>query len=122
LPADGDSDEGRIVGFCAYADRLMTFSLSPARAASVASEAMIATSQPLATLSGLDLLREGGNAVDAAICAAAILCVTEPDATGVGGDLLAIVRDPDGGLHCLDAAGPAPKLAPSEPPAASSPT
>jgi gamma-glutamyltranspeptidase / glutathione hydrolase len=99
----------------------MSFSLSPARAASVASEAMIATSQPLATLGGLDLLRDGGNAVDAAICAAAILCVTEPDATGLGGDLLAIVRDSDGLLHGLDAAGPAPHLAPPEPPAAHGP-
>jgi gamma-glutamyltranspeptidase / glutathione hydrolase len=93
----------------------MSFSLSPARAASIASEAMVATSQPLATLSGLDLLREGGNAVDAAICAAAVLCVTEPAATGIGGDLLAIVRDPEGSLHGLDAAGPAPELAPPHP-------
>lgn len=99
----------------------MAFSLSPARAATVASRAMIATSQPLATLSGLDLLREGGNAVDAAICAAAVLCVTEPGATGVGGDLLAIVRDPDGLLHGLDAAGPAPCLAPPKPVAAHGP-
>jgi gamma-glutamyltranspeptidase / glutathione hydrolase len=92
------------------------FSLSPARAASVASEAMVASSQPLATLAGLDLLREGGNAVDAAICAAAVLCVTEPHATGVGGDLFAIVRDPSGALHGVDAAGPAPRSAPAEPP------
>lgn len=95
----------------------MSFSLSPMRAASVACDAMVATSQPLATLSGLDVLREGGNAVDAAVCAAAVLCVTEPDATGVGGDLLALVREPDGRLHGLDAAGPAPMLAPREPPA-----
>ena len=78
---------------------------------------MVATSQPLAALGGLDVLREGGTAADAAICAAAILCVTEPHATGVGGDLLALVRDPSGALHGLDAAGPAPKAAPREPPA-----
>ncbi len=94
----------------------MAFSLSPTRAASVGSDAMVASSQPLATISGLDLLREGGNAVDAAICAAAVLCVTEPGATGVGGDLFAIVREPSGRLHGLDAAGPAPRLAPDEPP------
>ena len=95
----------------------MTVSLTPARAASVASGAMVASSQPLATLAGLDVLREGGNAVDAAICTAAVLCVTEPHATGVGGDLFAIVRDTSGALHGLDAAGPAPRAAPAEPPA-----
>ncbi|HTT30550.1 MAG TPA: gamma-glutamyltransferase [Solirubrobacteraceae bacterium] len=97
------------------------FSLSPARAASVAAEAMVASSQPLATLAGLDVLREGGSAVDAAICAAAVLCVTEPPMTGVGGDLFAIVRDGEGALHGLDAAGPAPRAAPAEPPAESGP-
>lgn len=99
----------------------MPFSLSPSRAASVASHAMVATSQPLATLHGLDVLREGGSAVDAAICAAAVLCVTEPHATGVGGDLFALVREPSGALHGLDAAGPAPALAPREPPAEQGP-
>ena len=94
----------------------MTFSLSPARAAAVASRAMVASSQPRATLAGLDVLREGGSAVDAAICAAAVLCVTEPESTGVGGDLFAIVRDPGGNLHGLDAAGPAPRGAPAGPP------
>jgi gamma-glutamyltranspeptidase/glutathione hydrolase len=95
----------------------VSFSLSPSRAAAVSSHAMVASSQPLATLGGLDVLREGGTAADAAICAAAILCVTEPHATGVGGDLLAIVREPSGALHGLDAAGPAPSAAPREPPA-----
>ncbi len=93
-----------------------SFSLSPTRAASVASKAMVATSQPLAALHALDLLREGGTAADAAICAAAVLCVTEPHATGVGGDVLALVRHPAGVVHGLDAAGPAPKAAPPDPP------
>jgi len=95
----------------------VSFALAPARAASVASGAMVASSQPLATLAGLDVLREGGNAVDAAICAAAVLCVTEPHATGIGGDLFAIVRDGSGGLYGLDAAGPAPESASAGPPA-----
>jgi gamma-glutamyltranspeptidase / glutathione hydrolase len=93
-----------------------SFSLSPARAAAVAANAMVATSQPLAALHALDVLREGGSAVDAAICAAAVLCVTEPHATGVGGDVLALVRDPSGAVHGLDAAGPAPRSAPPGPP------
>jgi gamma-glutamyltranspeptidase/glutathione hydrolase len=93
-----------------------SFSLSPARAAAVASRAMVATSQPLAALHALEVLRDGGTAVDAAICAAAVLCVTEPHATGVGGDLLALVREPGGVVHGLDGAGPAPRHAPPDPP------
>ncbi|HET8977890.1 MAG TPA: gamma-glutamyltransferase [Solirubrobacteraceae bacterium] len=99
----------------------MDFRLAPARAPVVGLDAMVASSQPLATLSGIDMLRHGGNAVDAALCMAAVLCVTEPEATGVGGDLFAIVREPAGGVWGLDAAGPAPAAVAAQPPEAAGP-
>jgi gamma-glutamyltranspeptidase / glutathione hydrolase len=68
---------------------------------------MVATSQPSATRAGLRALERGGNAADAALAAAAVLCVTEPMSTGIGGDCFAQVWR-DGRLEALDSAGPAP--------------
>ena len=85
------------------------------RPPAVAAHGMVATSQPLATRAGLRMLEQGGNAADAALAAAAVLCVTEPMSTGIGGDCFALVWR-DGRVEGLDSAGPAPRSAePVEP-------
>ena len=79
------------------------------RSVVLARQGLIATSQPLASAAGLRVLHEGGNAVDAAVTAAAVLAVVEPTMTGLGGDLFALVYDGNSGrLKGLNASGRAP--------------
>ena len=76
----------------------------------IGANGMVATSHPLATQIGLDILKKGGTAVDAAIAANIALGLMEPTGNGIGGDLFAIVWDADKKkLHGLNASGPAPK-------------
>lgn len=76
----------------------------------IAQNGMAATSQPLATQVALDVLKAGGNAVDAAIAANALLGLVEPTGCGIGGDLFAIVWDAKSKqLHGLNASGRSPK-------------
>ena len=80
------------------------------RAVVHASNGMAATSHPLATQVALDILKQGGNAVDAAIAANACLGLMEPTGCGVGGDLFAIVWDAEERrLHGLNGSGRSPK-------------
>jgi gamma-glutamyltranspeptidase/glutathione hydrolase len=76
----------------------------------LAQHGMACTSQPLATQAALDILKQGGSAVDAAIAANAVLGLVEPMSCGVGGDLFAIVWDTASGkLHGLNASGRSPR-------------
>ena len=76
----------------------------------IATNGMVATSQPLATQVALDILKAGGSAVDAAIAANATLGLMEPTGCGIGGDLFAIVWDAEKGeLTGLNASGRSPE-------------
>ncbi|WP_174734362.1 gamma-glutamyltransferase [Mesobacillus harenae] len=87
---------------------LYTYPYRSQRMATVARNGMVATSQPLAAQAGLDILKKGGNAVDAAIATAACLTVVEPTSNGIGGDSFALVWMKDK-LYGLNGNGPAPQ-------------
>jgi gamma-glutamyltranspeptidase/glutathione hydrolase len=78
------------------------------RKTTYAKNGMVVTSQPLAAQAGLDILKKGGNAIDAAIATAACLTVVEPTSNGIGSDAFALVWT-KGELHGLNASGCAPK-------------
>ena len=73
-----------------------------------ASLGAVSTSHHLATEAGADALRRGGNAIDAALAAAAALCVVYPNNVALGGDLVALVRSPEGEVRFLNGTGAAP--------------
>ena len=71
--------------------------ISPGRSAALGENGMAATSHPLATFAAIDMLRTGGNAMDAALTALAVQCVVEPAMTGVGGEI-----STHGGIRAAD--------------------
>ncbi|AYA65942.1 gamma-glutamyltransferase [Alteromonas sp. RKMC-009] len=90
-------------------DRI-TGEMFASRSEVIAQHGMVATSQPLATQVGLDILKQGGNAIDAAIAANAMLGLVEPTGSGIGGDLFAIVWSAEEKkLYGLNASGRSPR-------------
>jgi len=93
-----------------YSQDRITGELFSTRSEVIAENGMVATSHPLATQVGIDILKSGGNAIDAAIAANAAIGLMEPTGNGIGGDLFAIIWiEKDKKLYGLNASGRSPK-------------
>jgi len=106
---------GLIMTSVSGSDRLTLQPGKSGRSETIAPSGMVCACHPLAVQAGLEVLRSGGNAIDAAIAVNAVLGVVEPMSNGLGGDLFAIVYEAKTGkLHGLNASGRAPALATRE--------
>lgn len=106
---------GLIMTSVSGSDRLTLQPGKSGRSETIAPSGMVCACHPLAVQAGLEVLRKGGNAIDAAIAVNAVLGVVEPMSNGLGGDLFAIVYEAKTGkLHGLNASGRAPALATRE--------
>lgn len=93
-----------------YSQDRITGELFSTRSEVIAENGMVATSHPLTTQVGIDILKNGGNAIDAAIAANAAIGLMEPTGNGIGGDLFAIIWiEKDKKLYGLNASGRSPK-------------
>ena len=93
-----------------YSQDRITGELFSTRSEVIAENGMVATSHPLASQVGIDILKNGGNAIDAAIAANAAIGLMEPTGNGIGGDLFAIIWiEKDKKLYGLNASGRSPK-------------
>ena len=102
-----------LISFKSFTQDRITGELFSTRSEVIAEKGMVATSHPLASQIGVDILKSGGNAIDAAIAANAAIGLMEPTGNGIGGDLFAIIWiEKDKKLYGLNASGRSPKNLP----------